>query len=263
VDFEACDIALPHHAGLRPYERVAFQWSCHTLEKNGKTPVHNEWLNTEPDFPNFKFALTLRDQLGEKGTVYVWSHYEQTTLRRILTQIEEWLARDPREALRVSGLGHAKELQALAEWIDRLLGPEAEGGKRPASPRIRDLHKLALQDYFHPDMLGRTSIKVVLPAVWRNSPELRKDPWFADYLRLDGKGQALDPYKTLPPLPLAEGDEKGDAIVEGTGAIRVYQDLIFRRESDPKFRANREQLLKQYCKLDTVAMVMIWKHWTR
>src|SRR5690606_20205295 len=31
LDFEACTIALPHHAGLRPYERVAFQWSCHTL----------------------------------------------------------------------------------------------------------------------------------------------------------------------------------------------------------------------------------------
>jgi hypothetical protein len=22
---------VPHHAGLRLYERVAFQWSCHTI----------------------------------------------------------------------------------------------------------------------------------------------------------------------------------------------------------------------------------------
>ena len=45
LDFEACDIALPHHAGLRPYERVAFQWSCHTLDRAG-TLTHAEWINT-------------------------------------------------------------------------------------------------------------------------------------------------------------------------------------------------------------------------
>jgi hypothetical protein len=36
VDFEACDVALPHHPGLRPYERVAFQWSCHNLNRQGQ-----------------------------------------------------------------------------------------------------------------------------------------------------------------------------------------------------------------------------------
>jgi hypothetical protein len=261
VDFEACDVALPHHPGLRPYERVAFQWSCHNLNRQGQY-THAEWLNTEMTFPNFRFALSLRNQLGEEGTVYVWSHYEQTTLRKILEQVDGWLAADSREALRVAGLATEAELLSLAAWIDRLLGPEDEKGKRHGS-RIKDLHQLALQHYFHPDMGGRTSIKVVLPAVWQHAPALQGDPWFAEYVRRDDKGRLLDPYETLPALPMSDEDQEGGAVVEGTGAIRVYQDLIFRQEADPQFRANREQLLKQYCKLDTAAMVMIWKHWKR
>ena len=259
VDFEACDISLPHHAGLRPYERVAFQWSCHTLV-NPDTWQHSEWLNTDRQFPNFKFAAALRDKIGEKGTIYVWSPYEQTTLKRVLTQIEEWMKRDKSEALRVSGLKSLADLNELAAWLDRILGPADENESRH-SPRIRDLHKLALKYYFHPEMLGRTSIKVVLPAVWRQSASLRAHPWFAEYKQLDEKGQPLDPYKTLPKLPLGVAGGAEQSITDGTGAIRFYQDLIFRQESDPTTRKNRERLLKQYCRLDTAAMVMIWKHW--
>jgi hypothetical protein len=261
LDFEACNVALPYHAGLRPYERVAFQWSCHTVDASGQL-AHAEWLNTDPDFPNFAFAASLRQHLGEHGTVYVWSPYEQSTLNRVLIQIEEWVQRDAREALRVSDLPNRAALDALATWIDRLLGPADANSKRH-SPRIRDLHQLALAHYFHPAMQGRTSIKVVLPAVWRSSDALRTHPWFAAYLQLDAHGVPRDPYKSLSPLPLgdAEGDE--NAITDGTGAIRVYQDLIFRREPNPQFRENRRRLLLQYCQLDTAAMVMIWKHWTQ
>ena len=261
LDFEACNVALPHHAGLRPYDRVAFQWSCHTLDQKGSL-THAEWLNTGRDLPNFAFARSLRDQIGDKGTIYVWSPYEQSTLNRVLTQMAEWVKRDANEAVRVSGLGSRQELDALADWINQLLGSEDENGKRHGAPRIRDLHKLALEHYFHPEMLGRTSIKVVLPAVWRHDATLRAHPWFKRYLQLDANSQPMDPYKTLPSLPLGSDDDDEDAIVDGTGAIRVYQDLIFRQEADPKIRANREQLLKQYCQLDTLAMVMIWKHWT-
>jgi hypothetical protein len=260
LDFEACNVALPYHVGLRPYERVAFQWSCHTVDASGQL-IHAEWLNTDRDFPNFAFAASLRQHLGEHGTVYVWSPYEQSTLNRVLVQIEEWAQRDACEALRVSGLPNGAALDELADWIDSLLGPEDSKGKRH-SARICDLHQLALAHYFHPAMQGRTSIKVVLPAVWRSSAALRAHPWFAAYLQLDAQGIPCDPYKSLPPLPLgdAEGDE--DAIIDGTGAIRVYQDLIFRHQTDPQFHENRRRLLLQYCELDTAAMVMIWLHWS-
>lgn len=178
VYFEACDVVLPHHAGLRPYERVAFQWSCHTLDAQGEL-THREWLNTEHSFPNFTFVRKLRDCIGDTGTVFVWSHYEQTTLGKILEQIDAWMQADLSAALRASGFDSAEELRDLADWIDRMLGPEVvenKKSKRPNSPRIRDLHKLAEQHYFHPVMRGRTSIKVVLPAVWQQSGSLRRHP---------------------------------------------------------------------------------------
>ena len=259
IDFEACNVALPYHAGLHPYERVAFQWSCHTLNAKGEL-AHAEWLNTKREFPNFQFARTLREQIGDSGTVYVWSAYEQSTLVKVLSQIEEWVARDREEALQVSGFNRLAELDDLASWIDDFLGPADEDDKRHDSPRIRDLHRLALQHYFHPVMLGRTSIKVVLPAVWNESAKLRAHPWFKEYLRLDPSGIPIDPYKTLPGLKLADGEEE-DVIVDGTGAIRIYQDLIFRHEADTEVQTKCAQLLYQYCKLDTAAMVMIWRHW--
>ena len=259
VDFEACNLALPPNEGLRPYERVAFQWSCHTLDADGKL-VHREWLNTSRQIPNLTFVQTLREVLGETGTVYVWSPYEQSTLKMIRTQIIDWLALDEAAALAVAGLKTAAELDDLANWIDRLLGPVDANDKRQ-SLRIRDMHDLALKHYFHPKMGGRTSIKVVLPSVWTANPKLRQHPWFIDYSKNGEDGQPLDPYKTLPPLPLGEDDEE-DVVQEGTGAVRVYQDLIFRSDHSENVREQRRKLLLQYCKLDTAAMVMIWSHWT-
>jgi hypothetical protein len=258
VDFEACDISLPHHAGLHPYERVAFQWSCHTLSADGVLS-HREWLNTENAMPNFAFVRSLAETLGEKGTVYVWSPYEQVTLRKISRQIQEWLARDEAGAVRLAGLADKAALVCLADWVERLLGPEDAKGKR-VSPRIRDLHKLALEHYFHPRMGGRTSIKVVLPSIWQSDEKIRAHPCFRDYLALDSAGQPLDPYKALPALPFGD-DDGDDAVREGTGAIRMYQDMLFARDTSPEDIANRRQLLLQYCGLDTAAMVMIWMHW--
>jgi hypothetical protein len=134
---------------------------------------------------------------------------------------------------------------------------------RESNERAHRPERLVLEHYFHPAMQGRTSIKVVLPALWRSSASLRADPWFAAYLHLDAQGCPLDPYKSLPPLPLGDADGDDDTITDGTGAIRIYQDLIFRHEADPQFRENRRRLLLQYCQLDTAAMVMIWRHWSR
>jgi len=260
VDFEACNVALPHHPQMRPYERVAFQWSCHTVHKNG-TLTHAEWINTDREFPNFSFARTLRQALGDFGTIYVWSAFEQTTLKNVLTQIEQWVDRDPREAVRVAQIADVGELESLADWLNGLLGHEDEKGRRH-SHRIRDLHDLAFRYYFHPDMGGRTSIKVVLPAIWKADPVLRKHPWFTQYLKIGNDGQPLDPYQALEPLPFGDDGAGEEVVREGTGAIRAYQDLIFQIDPKPEARAALQHLLLQYCRLDTAAMVMIWMHWS-
>lgn len=261
LDFEACDLALPHHQGLHPYERVAFQWSCHTISNEGKL-THGEWINTEREIPNFAFARALSDWIGNQGTIYVWSPYERATLATVVRQIKDWKRYAPKRALAASGFQSTSELDALSDWIDELLGKEDNKGKRRSSPRLRDLHELAKAHYFHPMMKGRTSIKVTLPAVWMTDEKVRSHPWFSQYLH-EKDGVPLDPYKALQPLPFGNDDVDDDVVREGTGAIRVYQDLIFASGASLDDIAKRKQLLLQYCALDTAAMIMIWMHWTK
>jgi len=257
VDFEACNICVPHHAGLKPYERVAFQFSCHTVGVDGKL-THQEFLNTQPQLPNFLFAEELRKILGDRGTIYVWTHFEQDTLVDIARQLAEWRRCDETLVLKLSRLSSTDSLDQLEDWLHRLI--RLGDGGTVTWPRFCDLHALAEAHYFHPMMQGRTSIKVVLPGMWFTNDRLREHPWFIEYSKRDETGKILEPYAALQPLPLGEPDED-EAVREGTGAVRVYQDMLFRAGQTDCEKANRQALLKQYCKLDTAAMLFIYHHW--
>ena len=235
IDFEGSRLAIPYHAGMRPYEQASFQWSCHTIRTPGATVEHAEWLNDKDAFPNFDFARTLKNLIGNEGTVYIWSPYEVAILREIREQITKY----------------GQESDDLADWIDKFT---ARG-----NPRVVDLCVLAKDHYFHPVMKGSVSIKYVLPAVWEADTTLRADPLFRDYVGHDTQGKLLNPYATLPPLPIGHEEE---VVREGTGAMRVYQEMMFGRASqDATARETYRKLLLQYCKLDTAAMVAIWMHW--
>ncbi|MBK9782216.1 MAG: hypothetical protein IPP55_19635 [Anaerolineales bacterium] len=68
-------------------------------------------------------------------------------------------------------------------------------------------------------------------------------------------GELLSPHKSLPPLEIA-----GQAAVvnESTGAITAYQAMLY---GPLELRGQWKHLLLEYCKLDTLAMVMIYWHW--
>ncbi len=234
IDFETSTVALPYHQGMRPFEMVAFQWSCHTLAAPGTEPKHQEWINCEQAYPNVEFARSLREAVGDRGVLMTWSNHERTTLRGIANKIEDYF---PAEA-------------KLAAW----LRGAADGG------RIVDMCALAKDGYFHPEMKGSLSIKYVLPAIWRNYPALREVPWFRKYAATKD-GAVLNPYATLPPLPIGEKDE---LVNEGTGAMRAYQAMLYGEESfNASVKENWKRLLLQYCELDTMAMVIIFEHWCR
>jgi hypothetical protein len=235
IDFEASRLALSYHAGMRPYELAAFQWSCHTLVDDEAPAVHHEWLNDEKTFPNFAFVRSLREQIGDTGTVYVWSPYEISTLKEIRRQMDQYGEND----------------RELMDWIDWM----TESG----NTRIVDLLQVAKEGYIHPLMKGSLSIKDVLPAVWESNPRLRERDEFRKYVGHDSLGKLLNPYDTLPPLPIGGKEE---VVKEGTGAMRVYQEMMFGLSaSDPAVREKYRSLLLQYCELDTAAMVIIWRHW--
>jgi hypothetical protein len=67
----------------------------------------------------------------------------------------------------------------------------------------------------------------------------------------------LNPYLALTPLLIGGKEE---VVHEGTGAMRVYQEMMFGlAKSDDARQAFRQLLL--HCELDTAAMVFIWMHW--
>jgi len=237
VDFEAATIAVPHHKGMPPYGQLAFQWSCHTVAAPGAMPEHREYLNRDDRWPNEEFARTLRAAIGDQGTVLVWSDFERSVMNRVAGELATLGSGDP----------------ALAAWLTATAVKPGEPGAR-----LLDMLKLCRAFYYHPGMGGSNSIKAVLDALWKASPELR-----ARFVALAGRegDPGKGPYATLPPLLI---DQEEESVTEGTGAMRAYFAMAYGVEKDdPAAKDNWARLLLEYCKLDTLAMLLIWEHWER
>lgn len=245
LDFETSRIPVPYHVGMNPYEQVPFQFSCHVLNSADSNDLyHYEWINCDDVYPASAFVTNLKEVLGESGTVFVWSPFEQTTMKDLLRQDEKY------RNLSIEN----------RSWLQELPSSTAEGG------RIFDLMRACQAGYCHPLMGGRVSIKSVVKAVWSTYPELWSDPWFSKYFREGPDGMAIDPYLALPDTPSGFfGEEiRVEAVREGVGAMRSYQDMMYGpQRGDQRFRELNKALLLQYCELDTAAMLIIWKYWTR
>ena len=129
--------------------------------------------------------------------------------------------------------------------------------------KLLDMHDLAIKYYFHPIMGGRTSIKVVLPAILNatNSNVIRS--WLEEegLYGVDDNGVIINPYKLLPTPEITVGGEK-IVVREGGGAMSAYSDMLYGINKDnQKVKALYEAALKKYCKLDTISMACIWQHW--
>lgn len=243
TDFETSQMAIPYHANMRPYGKVLFQWSCHTIEKPGAEPIHTEWINVEEVYPNRAFAHSLMKQLGHKGTIMTWSPYENTQLKDLIAELEEQSHLD-------------KEEQSLLDWLNILVKRHSDD-----ETRICDMHDLAKHYYFHPIMGGRTSVKVTLPAILDTVKSKRVREWLTreGLYSLDKNGKPIDPYHLLPEIEIAELAEK---VKDGSGAMRAYQDMLYGvHKNDPSIKEKYKNALLKYCKLDTLAMVIIWERW--
>lgn len=223
IDFETATPVIPRYRGMRPFQPLAFQWSCHTLDAPEAAPVHSEWLQAADQYPNKDFAKALRRQVGDAGTVLAWSKHEATILRAVSTQLTE----------RETGL------DGLVNWLTT------------TANRLIDMNELTLRHYFHPLMRGSTSLKVVADAMWQASPRIREQ--FSD--RHDSSGL----YASLPPV-IVRGREV--SVADGRGAILAYYEMMDSEAAGSLLEAERwRSLLLRYCELDTLAMVMVWRHW--
>ena len=268
IDFETSSTALPFNKGRRPYEQVAFQFSHHTVDSQGQVRHENEYLNFERGkFPNFEFVRALKSALsGNSGSIFRYSHHENTILNAIYQQLEDSAEPDRRE------------LQAFIRSITRSTGSSAEPwcGERC----MIDLCELVKNYYYHPAMGNSNSIKAVLPAVLQASEYLQQkysqplgeigltsENFGEDHIWLKVEGdKVLSPYKMLPPLFADWTEEQLEATVsgmdelaDGGAALTAYGKLQYSNMPEEEREAIRQSLLK-YCELDTLAMVMIYEY---
>lgn len=260
IDFETAAVALPFHAGRRPYEQVAFQFSHHVLEANGQVRHADECLLAEPGhFPNYDFVRALCSALShDHGTIMRWSHHENSILNAIKVQLEQDGDRPP----------DASDLIAFIESITK-------DGQRA----MVDLAEVSKRHCFHPSTKGSSSIKKVLPAVMRSSQHLKDtygQPIYGGqgripsrnfqnlaWWQIDSVGNVLDPYKLLiGGLDGAAGndDSNEEGINQGGAASYAYLRLQFEDIATTDRESIQSALLK-YCELDTMAMVMVLQAW--
>jgi hypothetical protein len=185
----------------------------------------------------------LRACIGDTGSVLIWSKYENTQLKAILRVMEE--------------LNHADH--DLMQWLKSVIIED----KNDTTNRMIDLHDLAKKYYFHPIMGGRTSIKVALPSVLYATKSEQICNWLKDLdlLEYDSDGHIKNPYKLLPEESIQFGDTK-IKVQDGSGAMRTYQDMVYGLNRDnSEIKEKYKKVLLAYCKLDTLAMIIIFKHW--
>jgi hypothetical protein len=199
IDFETTALAIPMYVGRRPYEQIAFQFSHHQLESDGKISHKDQWLNNEiGEFPNYDFIRALKSTLqNDEGTIFRYHNHENTILNVIHSQLLESNENDKKE---------------LCDFI-RSITHKTEDQHAGLRDMV-DLYQLVIGGFYHPIMKGSNSIKSVLPAIIESSDFLKdkysKPCYGTDaipslnfkhhtWLLKDPSYNWISPYKTLYP----------------------------------------------------------------
>ncbi|MGH7489418.1 MAG: DUF2779 domain-containing protein, partial [bacterium] len=98
---------------------------------------------------------------------------------------------------------------------------------------------------------------VVLDALWQADEVMRQqfESWTGQ------PAPQRDPYAALTPIKI---NGVLQDVHEGTGAVRAYEEMMYgTQRHDPAVVAGWAALLRQYCRLDTLSMVLIFEHWRR
>lgn len=271
IDFETTMAAIPFNKGRRPYEVTAFQFSHHTVDKNGKVEHQGEYLNRKQgEFPNYEFIRALKKELEQdEGSIFRYSPHENTVLNHVYDQLAEEKDRIPDK----------KELMDFICSITHRKG-DNDTKTRKGKRDMIDLWDLVKRFYYHPRMKGSNSIKDVLPTVMESvvirdkySKPVYGDPMYSkshnfskmQWVVMDETGRIKSPYDLLPKLFEGIDEEKLDTFIadedlaEGGAAMMAYCRMQFTEMSGTERDKICEGLLR-YCELDTLAMVMLYEY---
>lgn len=133
LDFETINPAIPKYDGMKPYQRIPFQFSLHVQDKPDGELKHVSFLAEGTSDPRPKFMQALKDNLGKEGRVLV---YNQAFEKGVMNECSD-------------------ALPEFKEWYEKNI-----------LPRIKDLWDVFKDfSYYNPKQKGSTSIKYVLPVL--------------------------------------------------------------------------------------------------
>ncbi len=133
LDFETINPAIPKFNGMKPYQRIPFQFSLHIQESKDSELKHISFLAEGTNDPRPKFLQALKDNLGEEGDILVYNQgFEKGVLKECCEGFPEF-----------------------QEWLDKNI-----------LPRIKDLWDVFRNFwYYDSKQKGSASIKYVLPVM--------------------------------------------------------------------------------------------------
>jgi len=133
LDFETINPAIPKFDGMKPYQRIPFQFSLHIQKEEGGKLKHISFLADGVDDPRPKFLESLKENLGSEGSVLVYNQsFEKGVLRECCDAFPEF-----------------------EEWYEGNI-----------LPRIKDLWDVFRNFYYYDsEQKGSASIKAVLPVM--------------------------------------------------------------------------------------------------
>lgn len=240
IDFEAATSAIPMHEMGSPYQPVFFQFSCHTLHKNGKL-VHHQWLDREvKGHPHEGFVANLTSIPNiEDGTLVQYSPFEKQALNTLYREFSNSQARSNH---------YAAKLQTLLQGADGL-----------KEDRFLDMNRLVRDYYYNSSMRNGLGLKQVLKSTLQSSSYLRQryrgkiefSGIELQLLKETGRGLE-DPYSLI--------QKNNEIIDEGSAAMNawLHTKTPF---CDERKRAVIQDSLKRYCTLDSLALVIIFEQW--
>lgn len=100
LDFETFGPAIPRYPGVRSYQQVPFQFSCHVQDKPGAEPRHFEYLHENSGDPRPAVAKALCAAIGPTGSIVA---YNKSVESRIIAHLAEVCPAQARDLERMAG----------------------------------------------------------------------------------------------------------------------------------------------------------------
>lgn len=168
LDFETINPILPKFNGMKPYQRIPFQFSLHIQKKEGGEIEHISFLTDGTYDPRPKFLQALKDNLGSAGSILVYNQgFEKGVMNESATAFPEF-----------------------EKWFNENI-----------LPRVKDLWDVFKNfHYYDSKQKGSASIKYVLPVM--------SDLSYKDLEHIQKGDQASYEYERVTYDPSISDEEK-------------------------------------------------------